>query len=155
MCVVTYIKCSNLLVIRFIDLNSNLNVAGLEIKQLRAGGLTNFVDVFEKLGKQMQDRIAAAEKPEKSRTAEVTHFDMRIQISVYFGSQWTWSKLKDRLRSWQKKIGIKRDQLTTKVLMFLKCQFFPNCWNYPSSIDRPRPSFSLPDLEVKTFSAEV
>ncbi len=73
--------------LRFLDLNSNLNVAGLEIKQLRAGGLTNFVDVFEKLGKQMQDRIAAAEKPEKSRTAEVTHFDMRIQISVYFGSQ--------------------------------------------------------------------
>jgi hypothetical protein len=58
-------------VIRFIDLNSNLNVAGLEIKQLRAGGSTNFVDVFEKLGKRMQDRIAAAEKPEKSRTAEV------------------------------------------------------------------------------------
>jgi hypothetical protein len=52
-------------------LNSNLNVAGLEIKQLRAGGSTNFVDVFEKLGKRMQDRIAAAEKPEKSRTAEV------------------------------------------------------------------------------------
>jgi hypothetical protein len=50
-------------------------VAGLEIKHLRAGGSTNFVDVFEKLGKQMQDRIAAAEKPEKSRTAEVTHFD--------------------------------------------------------------------------------
>ncbi len=56
---------------RFIDLNSNLNVAGLEIKQLRAEGSTNFVDVFEKLGKRMQDRIAAAEKQEKSRTAEV------------------------------------------------------------------------------------
>ena len=83
-CIFHYL--SNLVLLRFLDLNLNLNVAGLEIKQLRAGGLTNFVDVFEKLGKRMQDRIAAAEKPEKSRTAEVTHFDMTIQISVYFGS---------------------------------------------------------------------
>ena len=43
----------------------------MEIKQLRAGGSTNFVDVFKILGKRMQDRISAAEKPEKTRTAEV------------------------------------------------------------------------------------
>ena len=43
----------------------------MEIKQLRAGGSTNFVDVFKILGKRMQERISANEKPEKTRTAQV------------------------------------------------------------------------------------
>ena len=45
----------------------------MEVRQLRANGSTNFVDVFVKIGKRIQKRIDAALKPEKTRSAEVSN----------------------------------------------------------------------------------
>jgi hypothetical protein len=65
--------------------SSNVNVAGLEIKQLRAGGSTNFVDVFDKLGKRMHDRIRDRfyETPVWPKTLRTIFFLNFGQICTY------------------------------------------------------------------------